>query len=76
MICLSPCWEERFPILEPAVVVLSFLYSSINFALKSPSAITKNEFVQKCYLSLLYKTIAWNTWPATKRKSKHYIRAG
>ena len=34
-------------ILEPSVVVLSFLYHGLNFALKSPSAITKNGFGSK-----------------------------
>ena len=47
IICLSPFWEVRFAILEPSVVVLSFLYHWLNFELKSPSAITKNGFVSK-----------------------------
>ena len=37
----------KFAILELSVVVWSFLYQRLNFALKSPSSITKNGFVSK-----------------------------
>ena len=47
IIFLSPYWEVKFAILEPSVVILSFLYHWLNFALKSSSEITKNGFVSK-----------------------------
>ena len=65
MICLSPYWEVRFTILEPSVVILSFLYYWLNFVLKSPSAITKNGFVSKILSrisSKLFVNVSNSSW--------------
>ena len=65
IICLSPYWEVRFAILEPSVVVLSFLYHWLNFVLKSPSAITKNGFVSKILSrisSKLFVNVSNSSW--------------
>ena len=65
IICLSPFWKVRLAILEPSVVVLSFLHHWLIFALKSPSAITKNEFVTKILSrisSMLFVNVSIQSW--------------
>ena len=62
---LSLYREVRFAILEPSVIVLSFLYHWLNFALKSPSAITKNGFVSKILSrisSKLFVNVSNSSW--------------